>query len=87
VLHHNKAYRSRPNNTQPLNTRTTLANPLARLTVAPHHVNFHLEHHLLPKVPHYRLRAFHELLEARGAYADATMANGYASVLRQAVVN
>lgn len=70
-----------------LNTRTTLANPLARLTVAPHHVNFHLEHHLLPKVPHYRLRAFHALLESRGAYADATMATGYASVLRQAILS
>ncbi|MFO0593705.1 MAG: fatty acid desaturase family protein [Myxococcaceae bacterium] len=67
------------------NTRTTHAHLLARLTVAPHHVNYHLEHHLLPKVPHYRLREFHRLLKERGAYADATEASGYATVLAAAV--
>lgn len=66
------------------NTRTTIANPLARLTVAPHHVNFHLEHHLIPTVPHYRLVALHRLLVARGAYDDAIRATGYAEVLRLA---
>lgn len=68
-----------------LNTRTTQAHVLARLTVAPHHVNYHLEHHLLPKVPHYRLRALHRLLKQRGAYASATEARGYVDVLRLAV--
>jgi fatty acid desaturase len=67
------------------NTRTTQAHVLARLTVAPHHVNYHLEHHLLPKVPHYKLRALHALLRERGAYADATHAPGYLEVLRLAV--
>ncbi|MFT3713509.1 MAG: fatty acid desaturase family protein [Archangium sp.] len=68
-----------------LNTRTTQANVVARLTVAPHHVNYHLEHHLLPKVPHYKLRTLHRLLKERGAYGDATEAAGYAEVLRLAV--
>ena len=66
------------------NTRTTRANVLARLTVAPHHVNFHLEHHLLPTVPHYRLRELHELLWARGAAEQATKADGYLEVMRLA---
>jgi fatty acid desaturase len=74
--------------TNPLkNTRTTNANVLARLTVAPHHVNFHLEHHLLPKVPHYKLIELHKVLRARGAYADATHAQGYFEVLQQAVTS
>jgi fatty acid desaturase len=64
------------------NTRTTKANVLARLTVAPHHVNFHLEHHLLMTVPHYRLEALHRLLGEKGVLADATLATGYAEVLR-----
>ncbi len=63
------------------NTRTTRANVLARLTVAPHHVNYHLEHHLLPTVPHYRLSRLHALLRERGAYERAAFAPGYASVL------
>lgn len=66
------------------NTRTTRATWLARLTVAPHHVNFHLEHHLLPTVPHYRLTAMHHLLVERGAWAEATKADGYLEVLRLA---
>lgn len=71
--------------TDPLkNTRTTRANLLARLTVAPHHVNFHLEHHLLPTVPHYHLPKLHRLLVERGAWAEATKAGGYLAVLRLA---
>ncbi len=65
-------------------TRTTVANVFARLTVAPHHVNFHLEHHLLPTVPHYRLKRLHVLLWERGAAAQATHASGYLEVLRLA---
>lgn len=67
-----------------LNTRTTHAGLLARLTVAPHHVNYHLEHHLLPTVPHYRLPEFHALLRKAGAYEEAKFATGYADVLRLA---
>lgn len=64
------------------NTRTTRANVLARLTVAPHHVNLHLEHHLLMTVPHYRLTELHRLLEQKGVLARATTAHGYFDVLR-----
>lgn len=65
-------------------TRTTEAGLLARLTVAPHHVNYHLEHHLLPTVPHYRLERLHQLLWERGASTNATYAKGYLEVLRLA---
>jgi fatty acid desaturase len=63
------------------NTRSTEANWLARLTVAPHHVNYHLEHHLLPTVPHYHLPRLNALLRKQGAYADAAHAPGYLAVL------
>jgi fatty acid desaturase len=33
----------------------------------PHHVNYHIEHHLYPAVPHYHLPALHKLLRAQGA--------------------
>jgi fatty acid desaturase len=49
------------------NTRTTRAGLLARATVAPVRVNFHLEHHLLVAVPYYRLPAMHAILRGRGA--------------------
>jgi fatty acid desaturase len=44
---------------------------LARLVLFPHHVNYHLEHHLYPAVPHYNLPKVHAMLHARGAFAGA----------------
>jgi fatty acid desaturase len=64
------------------NTRTTRANLIARATVAPLHVNYHLEHHLLPTTPWFRLPALHRTLVERGALAGASVASGYAEVLR-----
>jgi fatty acid desaturase len=67
------------------NTRTTLANYLARMTVAPHRVNFHLEHHLLMTVPYFRLPNLHSLLKSRGALKEAYISNGYLEMLRGAI--
>ena len=61
------------------NTRTTRAGLLARATVAPIRVNYHLEHHLLVAVPYFRLPACHALLRERGAVPEAP---GYLDVLR-----
>ena len=66
-----------------LNTRTTRANLLARMTVAPHGVNYHLEHHLLPTVPHHQLPALHRLLHARGGGRIQAPAAHYREVLRR----
>ncbi len=68
------------------NTRTTRASWLARLTVAPHHVNYHLEHHLLMTVPHYHLPALHRALANMGNVLDAeNHAPNYRAVLRRMV--
>lgn len=61
------------------NTRTTRAGWLARVTVAPYHVNYHLEHHAMASVPWYRLRQLHRTLRARGAVSEPP---GYWSVLK-----
>ncbi|MGL4576046.1 MAG: fatty acid desaturase family protein [Burkholderiaceae bacterium] len=44
---------------------------LVRAVFFPHHVNYHLEHHLYPAVPHYNLPKVHDMLEARGFLAAA----------------
>ncbi len=64
-------------------TRTTHAGLLARLTVAPHHVNYHLEHHLLMGVPQHRLPALHRLLAERKFLVDACVEPNYGAVLRK----
>lgn len=65
------------------NARTTLANPLERLLVAPYWVNYHLEHHLLMWVPCYRLPLLRRYLEESGAAARIETERGYLAVLRK----
>src|ERR1700687_5624864 len=66
------------------NTRTTHANLLERLFIAPYYVNYHLEHHLLFYVPCYNLPRVHQIL-SRGAHATRMEVQpNYAAVLRLA---
>ncbi len=51
--------------------RTNLAGPLARLFLFPHHVNYHIEHHLFPAVPHYHLPRLHRILMQAGVLERA----------------
>ena len=69
-------------NLDPLrNTRTTLANRLERLFLAPYYVNYHLEHHLFFYVPAYNLPKIHAWLMA-GPHRDRLeIEHGYRSVL------
>jgi fatty acid desaturase len=63
------------------NTRTTQANLLERIFIAPYFVNYHLEHHLLFYVPCYNLPKLHAIL-MRGPHASRMeVQRGYLSVL------
>lgn len=65
-------------------TRTTIARWWERLLFAPNYVNYHCEHHYLPTVPSYNLKAMHQLLLQRGYYEekpDALVVKGYPRVL------
>jgi fatty acid desaturase len=74
-----------PDNDDPLrNTRTTYANPLARLLLAPYWVNYHLEHHLLLSLPCWKLPAAHRLLLGKGLRDRMEVQAGYLDVLKLA---
>lgn len=64
-------------------TRTLYINWLERLFIAPHHVNYHLEHHLMASVPIYRLRQLHELLLEKGFYEGVRFDYGYFGLLKR----
>ena len=66
------------------NTRTTVARWWERLFVAPNYVNYHLEHHLIMTVPHYKLPRMHRMLRERGVLDGACVENGYVGVLKLA---
>jgi fatty acid desaturase len=74
-----------PDDDDPLrNTRTTYANPLIRMLVAPYWVNYHLEHHLFMFVPCWRLPQAHRILLAAGRRQQMEVQPGYWAVLRAA---
>jgi fatty acid desaturase len=52
-------------------TTGSAGNVIGRAILFPHHVNYHLEHHLYPAVPHYHLPRLHRLLTAKGALDGA----------------
>jgi fatty acid desaturase len=62
-------------------TRTVAAGLLARATLAPYWVNYHLEHHLAVFVPCWKLRELHALLRERLAGATVVRAASYWDVI------
>jgi fatty acid desaturase len=63
--------------------RTTRANWLERLFIAPYYVQYHAEHHLFIAVPCYRLPLLHALLSEQGHTKRMKLARGYLAVLRE----
>jgi len=68
-----------------LNTRTVTAPLWQRWLLAPNGVNYHLEHHLLPGVPCYRLQTFRARLIENGWLDQAPIFNSYHQVFAHAV--
>lgn len=64
--------------------RTTHANILERIFLAPYWVNYHCEHHMFMHVPCYNLPRVHRLLNAKGVTPKMLTAPSYLEVLRMA---
>jgi fatty acid desaturase len=64
--------------------RTTHANPIERLFIAPYWVNYHAEHHLFMYLPCYRLPQTHRLLAEKGLIERMEVRPGYLDVMRLA---
>jgi fatty acid desaturase len=64
--------------------RTTRANVIERLLIAPYWVNFHAEHHLFMYLPCYHLPEAHRLLSAKGLLRRMEVQPGYLDVMRLA---
>lgn len=56
------------------NSRVFLVNPLVRYAVFPFGMDYHLPHHIMAAVPHYKLKGLHELLLEKDAqYASRAL--------------
>lgn len=70
-------------------SRNVVRAPLwERLLIAPHHVGYHLDHHLFPSVPYYNLPALHRTLLAIPEYAaNAHQSDSYLGLRDRSVLN
>lgn len=64
------------------NSRTTVVNFVERAFMAPYWVNFHIEHHVMPFVPCYRLPEVHKILKERGYGDRMAIYKGYFNVIK-----
>ena len=65
--------------------RTTHANILARIFLAPYWVNYHIEHHAYMYVPCYHLKALHTEMGTQGHHDHMEMKPNYRSIFRMAI--
>ena len=73
------------NGTDPLrHARTTHANVLERLFIAPYWVNYHGEHHMFTQIPCWNLPLAHRILVRDGVTQRMEVQGGYRAVLRLA---
>lgn len=73
-----------PNRDQRLNARTVV-NPLQTFFLAPHGVHYHIEHHVYPSVPFYRLAEVHRLMKERGMIPEKNFYTSYVQVVAELV--
>jgi fatty acid desaturase len=67
------------------NARTTYANWLERMLIAPYWVNYHVDHHLLFYVPCYNLPRLHRMLLAKGLGPKMEIQPDYLTMMKLAV--
>ena len=74
-----------PDHNDPMrHARTTHANLLERIFIAPYWVNYHCEHHMFMHLPFYRLAEAHALLESKNITEQMEVQHGYWGVLKAA---
>ena len=67
------------------NTRTIYANWIERMLFAPHHVNYHTEHHLMMQVPSYNLPKMHKIIKNQGYFKSGLLEKNYWEIIKLAV--
>jgi fatty acid desaturase len=53
---------------------------------APHSVNYHIEHHVYPSIPHYNLTRAHKMMRERAILPEENIYSGYDKVLQELVI-
>ena len=65
------------------NSRTVTSNRV--VSFAMNNLNYHLEHHLVPRMPWYNLKRFHAMMRPTYGEANAVICNSYGSFLAELI--
>jgi fatty acid desaturase len=63
----------------------TVVNPWQAFFIAPHNVNYHIEHHLYVGIPYYNLPMAHKIMRERGALPQHNVYDSYIPVIKELV--
>ena len=67
-------------------TRTTVGSPILGFIFAPYNISYHIEHHLYPYVPVFRLPQVHKQLQNNPIYnSKAHITRGYLQLFRELI--
>jgi fatty acid desaturase len=67
-------------------TRTTICGPISWFLLVPYNVSYHIEHHLFPTIPTFRLRTLQKMLATTPAFASAAhVTHGHRALLNELV--
>ena len=65
-------------------TRTTTGSGLSQYLLIPYNVSYHIEHHMFPSIPTFRLRGLHRKLRTNPVYAaNAHITRGHRELFRE----
>ena len=67
---------------QRFSARTVVRRSWQTFFVGPHRIHYHIEHHVYPRVPFYRLHQVHALMAEQGQLPLANLYRSYGEVLR-----
>ena len=76
----------KPNENQALCSRTVV-NPWQTFFVAPHNVNYHIEHHLYVGIPFYNLPKAHRIMKERNSLPEKNTYSSYIPILKELTKN
>ncbi|PKH00290.1 fatty acid desaturase [Paraglaciecola sp. MB-3u-78] len=65
-----------------MNCSRTIVNPLQSFFIAPHNLNYHMEHHTNPSVTHFNLQKYHDILVSQGKLQKHNLFTSYFSVIK-----
>ena len=65
-----------------MNCSRTVVNPLQAFFIAPHNVNYHMEHHTNPSVTHFNLQKYHDILISQDKLQKNNLFKSYFSVIK-----